>query len=509
MQFYLCERCKDLLSLRDKPDLLQILEDALGPGGPSCSGSTAAEETCDTDGLAVPENPSQCYTQQPLAKRPKVSDLEAVEAEDHPHSSSVREPCYTCVGLLDSRFIQEVVEATHARLGLAGYRDLDSFQLSVSAPLSLSVRRKAVQLHIAKLLGDDSEFPAEGFVKEEFKLLLKIQLPGKLSIPYDNQSKFEVSVKLTNDSCFGYCSFLTKIYPECFKQGHKKGRRSSCVLNQSSLALALEKSTLSDFKSHNMCNTQCVFDVSFLHKPLYLAGRYNKFSRKLSQTPWVVDGVKKTEHSIQELICSKLQDEVMPTEIKFSASGREDADVRMLGNGRPFLIEFQNPKRVELTTKEISVMQESINSSTDMVKVRGLTVISSTLTRALKEGEEDKQKHYAALIYTSKPISNEDLLFLSEIKDLTVKQKTPLRVLHRRTLACRERIVHSLSASLIDAHHFKLELQTQAGTYIKEFVHGDFGRTSPNLRELMNQEVDIIWLDVMQVVLEWPPQTNE
>ena len=57
----------------------------------------------------------------------------------------------------------------------------------------------------------------------------------------------------------------------------------------------------------------------------------------------------------------------------------------------------------------------------------------------------------------------------------------------------------------IDSHHFQLELSTQAGTYIKEFVHGDFGRTLPNLCKLMGHPVDIIALDVTDIQVEWPP----
>ena len=45
---------------------------------------------------------------------------------------------------------------------------------------------------------------------------------------------------------------------------------------------------------------------------------------------------------------------------------------------------------------------------------------------------------------------------------------------------------------------FRLTLTTQAGTYVKEFVHGDLGRTTPNLREILNiPDLDIIALDVM------------
>jgi tRNA U54 and U55 pseudouridine synthase Pus10 len=48
-----------------------------------------------------------------------------------------------------------------------------------------------------------------------------------------------------------------------------------------------------------------------------------------------------------------------------------------------------------------------------------------------------------------------------------------------------------------DVTLFKLDIKTQAGTYIKEFVHGDFGRTQPSLGQLLGGvHVDILALDV-------------
>ena len=45
----------------------------------------------------------------------------------------------------------------------------------------------------------------------------------------------------------------------------------------------------------------------------------------------------------------------------------------------------------------------------------------------------------------------------------------------------RPRAVTDIQAELIDDHHFKINMTTQAGTYVKEFVHGDLGRTEPSL----------------------------
>ena len=38
-----------------------------------------------------------------------------------------------------------------------------------------------------------------------------------------------------------------------------------------------------------------------------------------------------------------------------------------------------------------------------------------------------------------------------------------------------------------------------AGTYIKEFVHGDLGRTVPNVGQILGTEADILQLDVTNV----------
>lgn len=49
-------------------------------------------------------------------------------------------------------------------------------------------------------------------------------------------------------------------------------------------------------------------------------------------------------------------------------------------------------------------------------------------------------------------------------------------------------------------------MHAQAGTYIKEFVHGDLGRTQPNLANIAGiHSADLLELDVVDVDLVWPP----
>lgn len=57
--------------------------------------------------------------------------------------------------------------------------------------------------------------------------------------------------------------------------------------------------------------------------------------------------------------------------LKFSASGREDCDVRCLGKGRPFYTEILDPKKTIFTFDEFRELEVKINESS-LIKVRDL-----------------------------------------------------------------------------------------------------------------------------------------
>lgn len=63
---------------------------------------------------------------------------------------------------------------------------------------------------------------------------------------------------------------------------------------------------------------------------------------------------------------------------KFVTAGREDANVRMLGTGRPFYCELINPRVAKFTQEEYNAMQHTINTSDtkDAVQLRDLTLIN-------------------------------------------------------------------------------------------------------------------------------------
>lgn len=80
--------------------------------------------------------------------------------------------------------------------------------------------------------------------------------------------------------------------------------------------------------------------ATFERDSVYMQGRYLKFQRGLSQTPWVLDGERMGESSVEECIGDIALPFFRGSGYKFHTAGREDVDVRMLGNGRPFILEI-------------------------------------------------------------------------------------------------------------------------------------------------------------------------
>ncbi|NXT59961.1 PUS10 synthase, partial [Chaetops frenatus] len=423
--------------------------------------------------------------------------------------SSAGKVCNVCLGILQEFCEADFVKKMCQKVNSADYQ-FTSFVFSVSLPPQLSVRERAAWLGVKQQMRNLGLPLAKDDIvqlKEAYKWIIHPQLSEELGVPADGKSLFEVSVVFSHPETEEECHFLATACPDCFKPAKNK----QSVFTRMAVIKALEKIKEEDFLKHFPCppsspkNLCDALEIQCNNGAVFVAGRYNKYSRNLPQTPWIIDGERKLESSVEELISEHLMAEFKADSFNFSSSGREDVDVRTLGNGRPFAIELVNPRRIRFTVEEMKRLQQAINDSSDKIQVRDLQLVTRSAIGRMKEGEEEKTKTYSALIWTDKAIQREDIAFLDDIKELKLDQKTPLRVLHRRPLAMRCRLIHTMKSEFIDEHHFRLHLKTQAGTYIKEFVHGDFGRTKPNIGSLLNRTADILELDVESVDVDWPP----
>jgi tRNA pseudouridine synthase 10 len=211
-----------------------------------------------------------------------------------------------------------------------------------------------------------------------------------------------------------------------------------------------------------------------------------------------MDGKTMREQSVQCRIANNIKEQIFGSkEAILHAAGREDIDVRMLGRGRPFILELVNPKKAvscHSNVDQLQALQEN-----DLLKVRQFKIVDKAYFDHLKDIESSKAKSYCCIVWSKRPVTPADCEKLSLIRDLSVAQKTPIRVLHRRSQLIRDKTVHRLRAKWINRHYFELHVVASAGTYIKEFVHGDLGRTTPNICAILNTEADILQLDVTNV----------
>ena len=169
---------------------------------------------------------------------------------------------------------------------------------------------------------------------------------------------------------------------------------------------------------------------------------------------------------------------------------------------------MHNPRRPNAAdSREACAAMEAALESADagIVTAVGIHLSSAGAYRSMHEGSEEKEKEYTAICWAEKPLSDEDELKLSNIRDMEISQATPVRVLHRRTSMARPRTIVSVHCTRVPGspRFFTLRLRTQAGTYIKEFVHGDFGRTRPNVGEMLGCRADIMQLDVTDIDMDF------
>jgi tRNA pseudouridine synthase 10 len=246
--------------------------------------------------------------------------------------------------------------------------------------------------------------------------------------------------------------------------------------------------------------------------PLFVSGRYRKLVRGIPQSKWFCSschgkGCKKCDwtgkmypESVQEIVEGPFLKATDGLKASFHASGREDIDARMLGNGRPFVIEVTRPRKRFL---DLEKLEEEVNAvGRGKVEVSDLRFGDKNVVRRLKRGEST-QKEYRVLIEFDNRVSAKDLQLLEEkLRNVMIKQRTPVRVLHRRADMTREKYIYELNVKKLSLKKAEMKIRCQGGLYVKELVTGDEGRTVPSVSEILNNKAKPTKLDVLSVIME-------
>ena len=240
---------------------------------------------------------------------------------------------------------------------------------------------------------------------------------------------------------------------------------------------------------------------------LFIYGRYQKLTRGIPQTRWPCRHCrgkgcnhcnstgKQYEESVEQLIEKPFLDAAGSNSGHLHGAGREDIDARMLGSGRPFVLEVCSPRRRELDL--VSLQVEVNRTQGGKIRIGKLKLVSRMMVAKIKEIRAAKT--YEALVSFEGDISSGSLREALCKLVGEIKQRTPQRVVHRRADLTRTRRVHEIGGELVSPHQANITVKSEGGLYIKELVSGDNGRTAPSLASCLGIAAHVIALDVVEV----------
>ena len=264
---------------------------------------------------------------------------------------------------------------------------------------------------------------------------------------------------------------------------------------------------MADFRKMLKEDVENPLQVRIQINPIFIEGRYNKLVRNIPQTKWPCRKCKgrgceacnftgkQYPESVEELLSETALKYSKGYEAKFHGAGREDIDVRMLGDGRPFVLEIKEPRIRKLDLEKIE--REANEAALGKTAYHNLKYTVRKRKAEIKTSSPDTYKVYRALVECEDEIREEDLDKLQSLH--TIQQRTPIRVSHRRADKIREKEVKELSCKYINPHSFEMIIKTEGGLYIKELISSDEGRSQPSVSEVLGTQAICAELDVIEV----------
>ncbi len=246
--------------------------------------------------------------------------------------------------------------------------------------------------------------------------------------------------------------------------------------------------------------------------PIFIAGSYRKLVRDIPQSKWYCShcwgkGCEKCggtgkmyPESVEELVSKPFLDSAQGEKTAFHASGREDIDAKMLGTGRPFVVEISKPLKRLLNLEKL---EKAVNiAGAGKVEISRLRFTNRGFVRTLKKAES-AQKEYRVLVEFGRDVSENELKVMAvSLSCSSIKQRTPLRVVHRRADLIREKYIYWFKVKKVARKQADLKIRCQGGLYVKELVSGDEGRTTPSVSALLDTGAKALKLDVLKVIVD-------
>ncbi len=252
-------------------------------------------------------------------------------------------------------------------------------------------------------------------------------------------------------------------------------------------------------------------EVSVEPNELFVFGRYQKLVPGISQTRWTCKncngkgcekckGKGKMYSSVEEKIGEIMKGEADARDYTLHASGREDIDVITTAK-RPFVMQLSAAKNRKPDLKKI----EGGIAKGKEVAVHDLKIVKRGAVELVASSHFDKE--YEAEVEFEKEPDERQIESVLSLEGKTIEQKTPERVAHRRAKLTRRRRILGVKLVSKEGNRAEFRIKTEAGTYIKELITGDEGRTEPNFSSLSGMKTKCANLKVVGIEDEFLKET--
>jgi tRNA pseudouridine synthase 10 len=232
--------------------------------------------------------------------------------------------------------------------------------------------------------------------------------------------------------------------------------------------------------------------VAVFVEPLFVAGRYVKLVRGMSQTVFhcrfcrgrgdgcdACGGTRRfVAEAVEDFVRPPIVEAVGGLRSSFHGAGREDVDVRMLGGGRPFVVSAVWAKRRSIDGDAVARRIAALSGG--RVLATDLRVIPRAEMSRITTERADKRYRVVVRPTIGAAFPEDAAARLASLAGVEIRQRTPERVEKRRADLVRARRVLDVVVESARADEIVASIRTEAGAYVKELVSGDGGRTEPS-----------------------------
>lgn len=226
---------------------------------------------------------------------------------------------------------------------------------------------------------------------------------------------------------------------------------------------------------------------------LLIYGLYRKLGRMIARG-------RSTRHEIRDRRALAVEDAILHAKDLVGANdalihvtGREDPEVRVLGRGRPLVIEFRSPANRNVSLHELEL---ALNSFSPWIKFRLKLQVGRRFLANMKGSLGRQFEVYRVLVYSEKGLEVAELKTLEDFyRNRIVEQRIPSRdgevVRKGRVIAVK---VIGLTRRLFEAL-----VKCDGGLHVKLLVTGSDGASIPSFSEVLGTPLRCLVADLAYV----------